>query len=69
MTAAFSRYFFKRVRERSATENAFKDSRVLEYAPSLLAIPSGGDFAPSPEYDILANLTLDLYCCSLISVT
>lgn len=35
----------------------------------LLGIASGGGFAPTLEYDVLANLTLDLYCRSLISVT
>jgi len=44
-------------------------SNAWIYASYLLAIASGGGFISTLEYDVLANLTLDLYCRSLISVT
>lgn len=56
----------KRTRGRFATENTFKSDRMFGYYVYLLAIASGDGFAPT--LDVLANLTLDLYC-SLISVT
>lgn len=63
--------FLKRMRGRLATENIFEGGgfECSDILARLLAIASGGGFAPTLEYDVPANLTLDLYCRSLISVT